>query len=125
MVPLIGFAEESGYFVLSDPASGYAHFVPALKEPQLINSSHVPNYGRIDLRFSYDTQIGNNPLTLYADFINVFNKRNVLEYQIIIRPEGNLAEDIPPSLRWGRPVIYYRPTYMLLFVPSVGLRMSF
>ena len=84
-----------------------------------------PPNGCIDLRFSYDTQIGNNPLTLYADFINVFNKRNVLEYQIIIRPEGNLAEDIPPSLRWGRPVIYYRPTYMLLFVPSVGLRMSF
>lgn len=133
--PLIGFAAdtmlvdgepviEETPFVLADPATGYARFIPDFGPISERNGARLPAYHRLDLRLSYSGKIGSAPFSVYADFINVYNRKNVFQYQPIIYIEGDDPE-LPLALRFPKPVLALRPVYMLPFVPSLGFSVSF
>ncbi|MCH7678631.1 hypothetical protein IID10_04605 [candidate division KSB1 bacterium] len=99
-------------------------FIPTFGGPENINSSRFPDYHRLDARITYSTQLFDSSWQFYLDFINVYNRKNVLFYRNIIRIEG-ADEHIPLALRFPKPALFREPVYMYLFIPSLGLSVTF
>jgi len=110
--------------VLTDPENGFVRFIPTFGGPENINSSRFPDYHRLDARITYSTQLFDSSWQFYLDFINVYNRKNVLFYRNIIRIEG-ADEHIPLALRFPKPALFREPVYMYLFIPSFGLSVAF
>lgn len=133
--PLIGFAADTSVvggeqvvsevpFILADPTTGYARFVPDYGPPENLNSARLADYHRLDIRISYASKISKSPFEVYVDLVNIYNRKNIFQYQPIIRIEGD-NPNLPLALRFPKPVLFQRPIYMLPFVPSVGVNISF
>ncbi len=56
--------------------------------PETPVTGRFPAYRRLDARLSKEFQIKNNPLLIYFDVINVFNKRNVFSYRYTYNSNG-------------------------------------
>ena len=126
--PLVGVVMPDSVTVLnvvfSDPATGFARFVPTFGSAENINSARLPAYHRLDARITYATEIWKSSWNFYLDFINVYNRKNVLFYRYRIEIEGD-DENLPPSLRFPKPVLLRKPVLMYPFIPSFGIEISF
>ncbi len=71
------------------------------------NSSHFPAYIRLDFGVSGQFYLLNNPLTIYLEVMNVFNKRNVYSY--LYNFKKDTGEPVTETLR------------LLPVVPSLGI----
>ena len=45
-----------------------------------LNQGRYPPYNRLDLKISYDHQLGRNRLSVYLDIMNVYDRKNVYLY---------------------------------------------
>ena len=74
------------------------------------NSAHYPAYSRIDFRISKEFSLFKNPLLVYIDILNLFNKKNIVSY--FYSYDSN-----------GKPI--KEPYELLPMIPSIGLSYSF
>ena len=86
--------------ILTDPETGAARFVPTFGGPENINSRRYPDYYRLDARLTYSTRFVNSGWQFYLDFVNLFNRKNVLFFRSIVKTE--VDENLPPSLQFRR-----------------------
>ncbi len=110
-------------FILSDPETGTARFVPTFGGPENINSLRYPDYQRLDARITYETKIFKANWRIYLDFINILARKNVLFYRTIIKTEVN--SNLPPSLQFQNIRAFEEPVYMYPFFPSLGVSITF
>ncbi len=128
--PIIGVGEDpfnagdTTTFIITDPATGYVRFIPDFGPPENINSARLPDYHRLDVRLAWRSNSNRAPFEFYIDLVNVYNRKNVFQYESIIRIEGD-DQSLPESLRFPKPALFSRPIYMLPFVPSVGFNVAF
>ena len=110
--------------ILTDPETGTARFIPTFGGPENINSLRYSPYHRLDARVTFITKLFNADLKFFADFINIYNRKNVLFFRSIIKTvPGN--PDIPKSLRFPLIRAFEEPVYMYPFLPSIGASISF
>ncbi|MCG8607726.1 hypothetical protein MJD09_22425, partial [bacterium] len=109
--------------ILTDPDTGTARFIPNFGGPENINSLRYPAYHRLDARVTYLTKLFKHDLQIYLDFINFYDRKNVLFYRTITKTEIDL--NLPPSLRFPKIRAFEEPVYMHPFIPSVGMKLSF
>ncbi|MCK4664873.1 MAG: TonB-dependent receptor [Bacteroidales bacterium] len=74
------------------------------------NSAHYPAYSRVDYRISKEFSLFKNPLLVYIDILNLFNKKNVVSYSYSYNSKG-------------KPI--RRANELLPIIPSIGLSYSF
>ncbi|MCH8124977.1 TonB-dependent receptor [candidate division KSB1 bacterium] len=128
--PLVGKAtnpfdpNEIINFVLTDPETGFARFIPIFESIDNVNSANLPDYHRLDLRISYGAKLKTGSWEIYLDLINVYNRKNVFQYRYITRFE-DLFENLPSALHNPKPVLFRQPVYMYPFIPSLGINVSF
>jgi len=53
------------------------------------NSAHYPPYERVDAKIAKRISLFDNPLEVYLDVLNLFNRRNVLSYTYTYDQSGN------------------------------------
>ncbi len=109
--------------ILSDPETGAARFVPTFGGPENINSLRYPDYRRLDVRVTYSLKLYDSDLQLYIDFVNVYNRKNVLFYRTIIKTE--VDRRLPLALQFLKVRAYEEPVYMYPFIPFIGVNLSF
>ncbi|MFQ5676318.1 MAG: TonB-dependent receptor plug domain-containing protein, partial [bacterium] len=110
--------------ILTDPETGYARFIPDFGGPRNINSDRYPDYHRLDARLTYATGVLGTKWQFYLDFVNLYDRKNVLFYRNIIKIEG-ISENLPPSLQFAKPVLFREPVFMYPFIPSLGFSVAF
>lgn len=110
--------------VLTDPETGFVRFIPDFGGPENINSARLPDYHRLDARITFRTEWLNSQWEFFVDLINLYNRKNVLYFRNVIKIEGN-NEDLPPSLRFPKPVLFREPVFMYPFLPSLGFSVRF
>lgn len=74
------------------------------------NSNHYPAYERVDLRVSRNFFVYNNPLEVYVDIMNIFNKQNTMSYTYTFDESGR--PEIQSKLLFG-------------MIPTLGISYSF
>ncbi|MCG8603617.1 TonB-dependent receptor, partial [bacterium] len=109
--------------ILTDPETGVVRFVPTFGGPENINSLRYPDYHRLDARITYSTKIFNSNWQFYADFINIYDRDNVLFYRSIVRT--SVDRTLPESLQFTQVRAFEEPVYMYPFIPSIGLSVRF
>jgi len=111
--------------MLTDPDTGYARLVPGYGGAENVNAGRLPAYHRLDLRLTYKTGWRGAGLTVYLDLINVYNRKNVVEYQYVVEVEA-IEGVLPGAIRPpAEPLLYREPVYMFPFIPSLGFNVSF
>ena len=85
-------------------------------------ADRLPDYHRLDVRFTYTGTWVGRPLEFYIDLINIYRRKNVLYYRNVIEVEE--IEGFGQSERTARPVLFREPVFMLPFVPSLGFRVK-
>jgi hypothetical protein len=73
-------------------------------------NARKPPYHRLDIRFNFLAQIWNLDWVFYLDVINVYNRKNVINYDYYV----------DDNLTLGR-----RPTNMFPILPTIGLSVKF
>ena len=112
--------------VLTDPVTGFVRLVPDFAGVTNLNSARLPAYHRLDLRVGYTTLWQGQPVEVYLDLINVYNRKNVVSYKYVIDVFEPSGEGLPISLRPpAEPILYLEPVYMLPFIPSLGFNFTF
>ncbi|MDZ7261894.1 MAG: TonB-dependent receptor [candidate division KSB1 bacterium] len=77
------------------------------------NSKHFPAYQRLDARVSYQYRFGERLLSIYFDFINLYNYKNIynMTWEKQEVEQGTKLEKVAKK----------RTIYMLPFLPSIGI----
>ena len=78
------------------------------------NSSRYPDYHRLDMRFTYQKNLGRGRIRLYLDLANFYNRQNVFIYDW----------DISSNNESGIPSVTKTPIYMMPFLPSLGISLE-
>ncbi|MBL7959602.1 TonB-dependent receptor [bacterium] len=90
------------------------------------NLKRLPVYHRLDLRASFYARFWGAKWTFYLDAINVYDQKNVFQYDYEFRKARNSSgqKEIVYDIN-GQPVIKRSKTYEFPFLPTIGLSMVF
>lgn len=81
-----------------------------------LNAERLPDYHRLDLRLSRQWKLGKGRVSLFFDFQNLYNRKNIagqdVELEFGVGEDGSVSL-IPVEERWGG------------FLPSVGIEWEF
>ncbi len=80
----------------------------------LKNSQRYPGYARFDVRLAYEKKFDNIKLSAYIDLVNVLNRKNIYSNEWDFERRGNSGVRA-----------YKTAIYMMPFVPSFGVSLSF
>lgn len=97
-------------------ASSHPLFQPDLGDLSNLNTARLPPFARVDVRLTYRPSWSGDRWALYADFLNVFNATNVVQFDsaLVLNPSSD------------RPGIIERAEdHGLRFFPSFGVRVWF
>jgi hypothetical protein len=97
-------------------ASGVPLFQPDLGDLANVNTARLPHFSRVDTRLTWRPGWGGERWTLYADFLNVLNAKNLIQIDsaLVFDPASDRPRIIERSEDRGIP-----------FFPSFGIRVWF
>lgn len=96
---------------------------PDVEEPVYgqYNSRRLPDYHQLDFRAEFLDQTRWGHWSIYADILNVYNRRNIVAYDYAPNGEDTLSSN-PPGFADDIPV---RARSSLGFFPSIGFEIQF
>ena len=91
------------------------------------NLKRLPVYHRLDMRASFYAKFWGAKWTFYLDVINVYNQKNIFQYEYSYKKARNAVSGRKEVVYDGEgdPVIEKSKTFEFPFLPTIGLSMVF